>query len=227
MAGEPHITTVIVAAGSGSRFGGDMPKQFRALAGRPLLMHTVDAFRAALPDSDIVLVLSADATDLWYSLCRAAGFVSPRVVTGGDSRWRSVKNALESIESTDIVLVHDGARPLVDAATIHAVIKGVRESGTAVPVVPVTDSLRRADTDQAVDRSPFRAVQTPQGFDYALLNEAYSRPYRPEFTDDASVVESIGHRIAMTEGSPCNIKVTYPMDIAVAEAIMAVSDKER
>ena len=220
MSKSQRIVTVVVAAGSGSRFGGDMPKQFRLLAGRPLLMHTVQAFERALPGQEIVLVLSPDTRDLWLSLCDSYGCRSPRIVAGGKTRWESVKNAVSTVTDADIILVHDGARPLVDADTIHRVVDTAAAHGACVPVVPVTDSLRRADTGLAVDRTPFRAVQTPQGFDAGLLRRAYAAPYQDWFTDDASVVEHAGHPIAMTDGSPANIKVTYPQDIRFAESLL-------
>ena len=223
-----HIVTVIVAAGSGSRFGGDLPKQFTDLCGRPVLMHTVEAFRRAIPGGRIIVVLSPRNTGLWASLCQRHNFTSPQVVSGGDTRWQSVRNALAEVTSTaKVILVHDGARPLVDAPLIQRVAHMAGHGGVAVvPVVPVTDSLRRTDTNQAVDRSLFCAVQTPQGFDALTLLEAYNAPFRAEFTDDASVVESAGYHVTTVCGSPENIKITYPADILWAEAVLAARNKK-
>lgn len=227
MVTDSYITTVIVAAGSARRFGAPLPKQFCDLGGRPVLMHTVDAIRRAIPDGDIVLVLSADGLELWRDLCQRHGYSSPRCVTGGDTRWQSVRNALASIPDNGIILVHDGARPLVDGDTVDRVVAAARRCGAAIPAVPVTDSLRRTDTDAPVDRSLFRAVQTPQAFDAGLLKDAYRRPFDPLFTDDASVVQSAGHPVTMTDGNRDNIKITYPTDLLLAQALLVARNTQR
>ena len=225
---EPqHIAVIVVAAGSGSRFGGAVAKQFCCLGGRPLLMHAVDAFRHAVPGAQIIIALSPEMMPVWQQLCRRYNYESPQTVAGGATRSISVRNALEAItDNADIILIHDAARPLADSALIDRVIRGAAQHGAVVPAVPVTDSLRRADTDTAVDRSPFRAVQTPQGFDAQLLRQAYRQPLQPRFTDDASVVEAYGAKVTMVEGSPVNIKITWPRDIIVAEALMKATAEE-
>lgn len=222
---KPHIAVIIVAAGTGSRYGAALPKQFCLLDGRPVLMHTVDGLRRALPEADFVLVLSASMTDYWQELCHAAGFAALPVVAGGVTRWESVRNALPAVADSDIVLVHDGARPVVEAAMVARVVDGVVSAGAAIPVVPVTDSLRcrTADGTEAVDRSRFVAVQTPQGFDTSVLAAAYAQPFSPAFTDDASVVEAYGHSVTMVDGDVHNIKITNPGDIDVARIYMASS----
>ena len=217
----PRTCTVIVAAGSGSRFGGALAKQFCLLAGRPMLMHTIDAFRNALPDGEVVVVLAEAMMGEWQRLCDEYGYTSPRVVAGGDTRWASVRNAIDVIDEADIVLVHDAARPLVSADIIARAVAAAAANGAAIPVVPVTDSLRDAD-GHAVDRARFRAVQTPQAFAIDVIRHAYTLPWQPSFTDDASVAEAAGHPIATTDGHPTNIKITYPADLAVAEALMAL-----
>lgn len=222
------IYIIVVAAGTGSRFGSDVPKQFCLLDGRPVLMHTIDAFRKAIPAAGMTVIISAQERQRWDSLCDEYGFESPAIAYGGATRWESVKRGLESIPSSvpagAVVLIHDGARPLVDAATIKRVAGASINTDGAIPAIPVSDSLRRLTDDgvrsEAVDRSDFRAVQTPQGFALWRLREAYTLPYEDTFTDDASVMAAAGFaNIVLVEGSPDNIKITNPRDIAIAEAI--------
>jgi 2-C-methyl-D-erythritol 4-phosphate cytidylyltransferase len=217
------IHTIIVAAGTGSRFGADMPKQFCNMLGRPVLMHTIDAIRMAT-DGDITLVLSHDMREFWAQLCEEHKFVSPTVVDGGATRWHSVKNAVDTLAepAPDIVLVHDGARPIVDGAMVQRLVTTAAEKGAAIPVIAVTDSLRvlpekNANIGAAVDRSLYRAVQTPQAFKTEILVKAYRQQYTPMFTDDASVVEMDGNIVVMVEGDVHNIKITNPGDISIAE----------
>ncbi len=223
------IYHIIVAAGSGSRFGAELPKQFCDMAGRPVLMETIARFRRYGQGGHLILVLSADMLPLWDSLCRKHGFMSPPVIFGGATRWESVRNAIAAVPPrARVITVHDGARPLVGAGVIRNVLSAV-SSGCcqgALPAVAVTDSVRCIATDgssRAVDRSRLRAVQTPQAFDAALLRRAYTMPYQSSFTDDASVMEAAGFGdIALVEGSPVNIKITHPADIKVAELYLSV-----
>lgn len=224
--GKIHV--IIVAGGSGSRFGADVPKQYCLLDGRPVLMHTIDAMREAVPFGEMLLVISRDMHPLWQSLCRSSAFESPRVVYGGPTRASSVRNALMSIGAVspdDVVLIHDGARPLVDRVTVANVLDkllGSRPDGV-IPVVPVTDSIRLITDSgsQPVDRSLYRAVQTPQGFYLGELMQAYERPEEKGWTDDASVMASAGKTdIVLACGSPENIKITNPIDIDLAAAIL-------
>lgn len=219
------LHVIITAAGSGSRFGAPLPKQFCLLAGRPVLMHTIESVAEAMPDANIVLTLSKDAQDLWRRLCNQYDFVSPQVVTGGDTRFHSIKNGLMSLqtEHDDIIMVHDGARPFVTYKMCQRLIDSTLRYGSAVPTVAVTDSLRRIypdGTNRAVDRARYRAVETPQAFRADILLKAYSADYIPEFTDDASVVEADGHSVSLVEGDPSNIKITHPIDLVIAEAII-------
>ncbi len=224
--------TVIVAAGSGSRFGSELPKQFLPLAGKPMLMHTIEAFRKALPSGKIILVLSPGMIPLWEDLCKTHGMQSPQIAEGGASRWESVKHAIEALKddpASATVLVHDGARPLVSADLIKRVLAYARNTDGALPAVPVTDSIRKISengvTSEAVDRSLYRAVQTPQAFSLWRLREAYSLPYDEAFTDDASVIAAAGfENIVLVEGSPENIKVTTPIDMVIAETILSANN---
>lgn len=221
-----NITNIIVAAGRGSRFGADRPKQFCMLESRPVLMHTIERLRDALPDSDIIVVINRDMESLWKELCAEYQFISPTIVYGGDSRWQSVKNALSTIANADdrIVTVHDGARPIISSEMIHRIIRGVEDADGVIPVVPVTDSLRHVNTDgssEAIDRSDFRAVQTPQAFRADRLIDAYSMPYSSSFTDDASVMEAAGYcNIRLVDGDTRNIKITNPADLEIASILL-------
>ena len=215
-----HIYNIIVAAGSGSRFGAALPKQYCLMNGRPVLMHTIENMRVALPDSHIVLVLNKDFVDYWAELCEQYSFVSPRVVVGGDSRWQSVKNAVDTIpREAEVITVHDGARPIVDRMMVERLIAALDDAPGAIPVVSVTDSLRCVNEQGSapVDRSQYKAVQTPQAFHADKLVEAYSLPFNPTFTDDASVMAALGNDVALVEGDTYNIKITNPLDIEIAQ----------
>ncbi len=221
---------IIVAGGSGTRFGAELPKQFLELAGRPILMRTIEAFGESCEKGDtsldVIVTLPADQMDLWQQLCEKYAFALPhRVVAGGETRWHSVKNALAAvadIADVDVIAVHDGVRPLATVGLICRVLDAARRDGAAIPVVPLNDSVRQVagDTSHALDRSSLRAVQTPQAFDARLLLDAYHQPFDPTFTDDASVVERAGHRVTLVDGDPRNLKITRPMDLALAEYLL-------
>lgn len=214
---------IIVAGGSGTRFGAQVPKQFLDLQGKPVLMRTIEAFKGF----DVIVTLPAGQMDVWHDLCREHGFtVAHRVVAGGETRWHSVKNALDSIgdvADVDVIAVHDGVRPLASADLIDRCMATAREQGSAIPVVMLNDSVRQVDgpDSYALDRSTLRAVQTPQAFDARLLLDAYGQPFDPTFTDDASVVERAGHAVTLVEGDPVNLKITRPMDLALAEYLLS------
>lgn len=225
------IHIIIVAAGRGTRFGAPLPKQFCPLAGRPVLMHTIDATRRAVPDASIAIVLNDNDRDLWRDLCDKNGFTSPEIVSGGATRWNSVKNAVDKIadDFSGVVLIHDGARPIVNANVVNKLISTAREHGAAIPATPVTDSIRRVNPDgtsEAVDRSSFRAVQTPQAFDFDVLKKAYDQPYTPLFTDDASVVEHSGVAVHLVDGDPMNIKITNSQDIEIAQLYLDITRRD-
>lgn len=243
------ILTIVVAAGSGTRMGTELPKQFLPVDGEPIVMRTlrrlsegierfltggsqnVDETVRNFMNVDncvhkLVLVLPETYITLWRELCRKHEFSLPHdIVAGGQTRFHSVKNGLAVSPEADIILVHDGVRPFVDDKVIADVIFAAQKHGAAVPVVPVVDSLRQlngsGEWSVAVDRSAYRAVQTPQGFRGELLREAYARPYDGRFTDDASVVELSGlGKVVLTDGSPANIKITTPADMAVAQILL-------
>lgn len=215
---------IIVAGGSGTRFGAELPKQFLELGGRPVLMRTISAFGGGF--SDVIVTLPEGQMALWRELCERYGFAVPhRVVAGGETRWHSVKNALDSIgdiSDVDIIAVHDGVRPLVTAEVISRTVEAARRDGAAIPVVMLNDSVRQVEkgASHALDRSTLRAVQTPQVFDARVLMAAYGQPFESTFTDDASVVERAGHSVTLVEGDPQNLKITRPMDLALAEYLL-------
>lgn len=204
------VINIIVAAGSGSRFGSALPKQFCLLQGEMVLNHAIRRIEQATTGAVTVVVLSEAFMDM------APGRMA---VCGGASRWESVKNALMATADmdADVITIHDGARPLPSAAMIRRVIEACGCHQGAIPVVEVTDSLRRADGTPA-NRAEFRAVQTPQAFRSDLLRKAYELPFHPDFTDDASVMSAAGFTdIALVDGDPMNLKITRPADIDIAE----------
>lgn len=215
---------IIVAGGSGTRFGGEVPKQFQQLCGRPVLMHTIDKFAAA--GAEVTLVLPQAHHTLWQELCERYNYPTPhKVATGGASRFESVRNGLAtlSLNDGDVVAVHDGVRPLVSIDLIERTYKTAHTTGSAIPAITPSDSIRMIDEDGASHqllRSNLRAVQTPQTFDASLLKGAYDVEFSPLFTDDASVVEAAGHKVTLVDGQPSNIKITHPVDLIVAERLM-------
>ncbi len=218
---------IIVAGGKGLRMGGDVPKQFQLVGGRPVLMHTLQQFRNAIADLQIILVLPREQQNFWRERCRQYEFgVEHRVADGGQTRFHSVKNGLALIPDGEegIVGVHDGVRPFASADLIRRCYAAAVEAEAVVPAVPVVESLRHEERG-AIDRKGYRLVQTPQTFSIPLLKAAYRQAYREAFTDDASVVEAYGHRVAMIDGIRENIKLTTPFDMVVAEALLAESEK--
>jgi len=214
---------IIVAAGSGLRFGSALPKQFCELEGLPVVMHAIKRFRDVLPEAEILLVINRDFRSKWTDLCRKHNFISPTIIDGGLSRWHSVKNAISVIPKSwkGPVLIHDGARPLVEKKVIIRLLEKLKEGADGVvPCIPAVDSLRMATDSlrsKTVDRSRFFAVQTPQAFPANIIAKAYDCQYSPQMTDDASVCEINGYsNIRIAEGSPSTLKITHPADLATA-----------
>lgn len=217
---------IIVAGGKGLRMGADIPKQFIPVGGKPILMHTIERFHAYDSAMYIILVLPESQQDYWRQLCLTYHFeVEHRVVNGGETRFESSKNGLNAIPegAQGLVGIHDGVRPFVSLTAIGACYDAAKTSHAVIPVLPVTDTLRHINTaegDKNVLRSDYRIVQTPQVFDIALVKKAFQQPYRESFTDDASVVEALGHQVTMVEGNRENIKVTTPFDLKIAETLL-------
>jgi 2-C-methyl-D-erythritol 4-phosphate cytidylyltransferase len=215
--------TIIVAGGQGKRMNAAIPKQFLLLAGKPVLMHTLEVFSSYNNEMEIILVLPENQMEVWFSLCREHSFdVAHSVVAGGSERFYSVKNALNAVETPSLVAVHDGVRPLVSRETIDRCFAMAEKQQTAVPVVDLVDSIREISDSEsrAVDRNRYKLVQTPQVFSGELLKRAYEAPFSPTFTDDASVVESLGKKISLVEGNRENIKLTTEMDLKIAECLI-------
>lgn len=214
---------VIVAGGTGSRLGGGLPKQFRDLNGKPLVWWSIKAFRDADRDVKIILVVHPDYVQVWKKLFASLPLedqIPHEVKCGGSSRTESVINGISEIPSSDDVLiaVHDAARPLVTVSLINRGWECGDKYGACVPVIPVTDSLRKicGNDNAAIDRKDYVAVQTPQVFKASILKSAYQKNAGVIFTDDASATEAAGWKTALFEGSPDNMKVTNPGDIEIA-----------
>ena len=215
---------IIVAGGKGLRMGGELPKQFIPIEGRPVLMRTLDTFHACDESIQIILVLPRDHQDYWRELCAQYQFAVPhRIADGGATRFHSVQNGLSLVDAPEaLVAVHDGVRPFVSHEVISRCYAEAEAHGAVVPVIPVVETVRQL-TDEGsvtVDRNAYRLVQTPQTFRATLLRRAYEQPYTDAFTDDASVVEALGEAVTLVDGNRENIKLTTPFDLIVAKALV-------
>ena len=218
---------ILVAGGQGLRMGGDIPKQFLSLNGKPVLMHTIDRFLEVFPDIHIIIVLPQGQHEYWHELCLKHGYAHRFIVTsGGRTRFHSVLNGLSAIPAETkeaLVGVHDGVRPFVSRETLMRCYDEAERSGTAVPVIPVVETIRQLKPEggsTTVSRENYRLVQTPQVFALNILRLCYKQPYSEHFTDDASVVETQGITISLVEGNRENIKLTTPADLILARGIM-------
>jgi len=219
---------IIVAGGSGSRMGTDLPKQFLPVGGLPLLMHTIRNFYDFDRLLQLILVLPADEITTWNELSRQYRFEIPlEVIAGGDTRFGSVKNGLSLVGDADLIAVHDGVRPLVSHETLERCFNCATENGTAIPVLPAIESVRKGNmnTSVPVDRSSYFMVQTPQVFRASLLKDCYKQMWIPEFTDDASVVEHAGISVRLVLGNRENIKITFPEDLLIAGLFLNTTPK--
>ena len=215
---------IIVAGGSGSRMHSSIPKQFLLLNDLPVLMHTIKAFFIADNKTKIVLVLPETQIPYWNELCsKYHFFIKHDIVNGGETRFHSVLNALNTISNEDsIIAVHDGVRPLASRKLITRCFEEAHTHKAVIPTIPVSDSIRLLDNgnSKALNRTQYHTVQTPQCFAYNILKEAYQQPFTDAFTDDASVVETDGYKIVLVEGEASNIKITTPVDMAIAGALL-------
>lgn len=223
---------IIVAGGHGTRMGSDIPKQFLKIDGKPILMRTLERFHEYDPEIHLIVVLPKEQQEYWHKLCEEYHFTIPHeIADGGETRFESSKNGLALIpdDAEGLVGFHDGVRPFVSHDTIRRCIEMAEEEYTAIPVVPVTSTLRHIDPRGGgfnVDRSLYREVQTPQVFDITLARQAFNQPDRSQFTDDSSVIESLGCKVSIVEGNRENIKITTPFDLTVAEAIIRKESEE-
>ncbi len=217
-------SVIIVAGGSGNRFGSDMPKQFLNLKGVPILMRTIQVFFDFDATLEIIVVLPKDQFDFWQTLCTEHNFaIAHKVVAGGAERFYSVKNGVTAVTTIGVIAIHDAVRPLVSESTLQNCFATAAQKGTAVPVIPSVDSIREVDAlgnNQPVSRDTIRLVQTPQCFGYQLIQQAFLQDYIPEFTDDASVAEKAGYTINLVEGNRENIKITTPFDLRICEGLI-------
>ena len=213
---------LIVAGGTGTRMGTDIPKQFLELAGRPVLMHSIERFRAFDETIGIIVIIPENQFAFWESLREKYSFsVSHTLVKGGSSRFFSVKNGLGVVEDNSIVAIHDGVRPLVSTDTITRCFRAAEEFGNAIPFINPSDSVRMVSEKGSipVDRNCLRIIQTPQVFKAELIKKAYLREFGTEYTDDAMLLETTGEIIHLVEGNRENIKITNPEDLMIAGAL--------
>lgn len=214
---------IIVAGGTGNRMNSAIPKQFIELKGKPILMHTIEKFTSTFPDVSVIVVLAKQLNDEWKSLCTKHNFtIQHQLIDGGETRYHSVKNGLSLVPDACLVGIHDAARPLVSKQTILNAFETAEVRGNASPAIPLNDSIRylKGKDSCAVDRSHYSIIQTPQCFHSDLIKKAFLKEYKPEFTDDATVLEAFGEKINLIDGNRENIKITTEEDLVIAEAIM-------
>ena len=219
-----EIGVVIVAGGSGRRMGGALPKQFMMLGNLPILGHTINRMRQALPASQIVVVLPEDHIELWRNLSARFDIAKHDITAGGAERFYSVKNGINALSpEIKTIAIHDGVRPLASKKLIIKLILEAEKNGAVIPAVAPADSYRIVDENGShiIDRSQLRMIQTPQVFSAEVLRAAYEQPFSATFTDDASVAEAAGHKITLIEGERQNIKITTPSDMTIAETFIA------
>ncbi|MFH0841604.1 MAG: 2-C-methyl-D-erythritol 4-phosphate cytidylyltransferase [Bacteroidota bacterium] len=219
------LYAVIVAGGSGKRMHAELPKQYLEIAGKPVLMHTLEKFKAFNEDIEIITVLPENQLRYWGELQKKYSFsVQHTLVKGGRARFFSVRNGLKFVESPGLVAIHDGVRPFVSIETIKRCFETAERQGNAIPVISPSDSLRIVieEDNKPISRLHVKQVQTPQVFDAELIRNAYRQEYLPEFTDDASVLEKTGVKINLVEGNRENIKITNPEDLIISAALLPV-----
>jgi 2-C-methyl-D-erythritol 4-phosphate cytidylyltransferase len=216
---------IFVAGGTGTRMGSPLPKQFLTLNNTPILIHTLRNFYSFNRNFEMVVVMHHDYISFWKDLCLQFEDVPEHtVVAGGEERFHSVKNGIEAV-SSDVkhIAIHDAVRPLVSHETLTRCFNALNEHNAVVPAIPINDSIREVHgvLNKSVDRSLYKRIQTPQCFESTMLKEAYSKPFSPLFTDDASVVEANDHSVFLVEGNLENIKITSPIDLIVGESLTA------
>lgn len=219
---KKHI--IIVAGGKGLRMGGDIPKQFLPVCGKPVLMRTMEAFHAYDASIHLVLVLPESQQAYWAELCEQYRFdLKHDIANGGETRFHSVKNGLACVDGEGLVGVHDGVRPFVAPEVIARCYEEAAVKKAVIPVIGVVETVRclTDDGSETVPRDLYKLVQTPQVFDAALLRQAYQQEFTDLFTDDASVVEALGEKVHLVEGNRENIKLTTPFDLNLAEFLLS------
>lgn len=219
-----YRTALIVAGGKGLRMGSELPKQFLPIGGKPVLMHTLEAFHRFDKRMQLILVLPREQQGFWQELCETHGFnIRHEIADGGETRFHSVKNGLALINGIGgMVGVHDGVRPFVSQEVIARCFREAAVRKAVIPVIDVVETVRHltGSGSETVNRNDYKLVQTPQVFDADLLRRAYEQEFTPFFTDDASVVEAMGVPVHLVEGNRENIKITTPFDLKVASALL-------
>jgi 2-C-methyl-D-erythritol 4-phosphate cytidylyltransferase len=217
------LYVVIVAGGSGKRMGAEVPKQFLELAGRPVLMHTIERFKSFSNSIEIITVLPENQLRYWIDLQKKHSFsILHTLVRGGSNRFNSVKNGLKFVNSPGLVAIHDGVRPFVNIDTIKRCFETAERLGNAIPAISPTESLRILTESGSlpVNRFNVKQIQTPQVFNAGLIKKAYQQQYSEDFTDDATVLEKTGEKINLIEGNRENIKITNPEDLLISAALL-------
>ena len=202
--------------------GGDIPKQFLPVCGKPVLMRTLEAFHAYDASMCLILVLPVSQQAYWRQLCEEYQFeLVHEIANGGDTRFHSVKNGLALVEEDGLVGVHDGVRPFVSQEVITRCYEEAASLKAVIPVIGVVETVRHLTEEgsETVPRDQYKLVQTPQVFDVTLLHRAYQQEYTDLFTDDASAVEALGEKVYLVEGNRENIKLTTPFDLKLAELL--------
>lgn len=215
-------SVIITAGGIGKRMGKKLPKQFILIKEKPILMYTIECFYHFDPTIQIILTLPADWKSYWDDLIEEYEFNIPhRIVSGGTERYHSIKNALAYCTG-EVIAIHDGVRPLVSDETIDSCFRLVQKLKAVIPVVPVTESLRKRSLEGTtpVNRSEYVLVQTPQVFLSDIIKRAYERPYHAGITDDAGLVEENGVKVFTVPGNEANIKITTQIDLSIAEYLL-------
>ena len=226
-----NFYVIIMAAGSGTRMGVSTPKQFLEVAGKPILRHTIERFILAFPDARIVTVLPKEYVGYWKDYCIRSCFHHPQIViSGGITRFHSVKNALSRVPDGAVVAIHDGVRPLVSVDLLRKMYAMMVDNRAVIPVVPMVDTLKVLARDESgalvlqkgatADRSVIFGAQTPQFFRAEDIRDAYSQAYDTSFTDDASVAAGKNIPLTFIEGERYNIKVTTPQDLEVLKLLL-------
>jgi len=216
-------TAIIVAGGTGQRMGATMPKQFLVIEGKSILLNTVNQFVAAFADINFVIVLPADYIQEGKNLIASSGLTQHvQFTAGGETRFQSVKNGLAHVAPDAIVFVHDAVRCLLTPDLIQRCYQQALEKGSAIPAVASTDTIRITEGTKhhVVDRANVMMIQTPQTFNAAILQKAFEQAYQSSFTDEANVLEASGTEVFLIEGEYENIKITRPLDLAIAAYIL-------
>lgn len=211
---------IIVAGGLGVRMGTSTPKQFLCINNKPILMHTIQKFYNYNNHINIIVALPNEHFSTWENLCLKYNFnIKHIIISGGDTRYQSVKNGLKKIKTKGLIAVHDAVRPLVSVKLIAHCFNEAFKNGNAIPYVGVNETVREIDekTSKQLNRNNIKLIQTPQVFDSEMLQTAYKSPFKNNFTDDASVVENAGYKLNLIEGEKQNIKITTDLDLKLAE----------